>query len=257
MDIDFIKRGISRNKIQGGIFLIDERKKDKGFIKVLVNVKENNKFKLRITKSNTVLNYDVPLKTTIKIPIQLGNGIYLVELFQNIVGTQYIKLFEGNIKVMWGEDTDAFLCSNEIINFDASTSISDLLQKVTAGQTDSPSKIVAIYNYVIKNMTYDYDKINHIDSFYIPNIDGILKIKSGICYDYSVVFAAMLRKSNVPAKLITGYRSDMKEYHAWNEVWIDSGWKTVDTTWDSVLMRCGKTCYMVKDSNLYNAEKTY
>lgn len=86
------------------------------------------------------------------------------------------------------------------------------------------------------HISYDSKKINTIDDSYVPELDKILATKQGICYDYSSLFAGILRSQGIPTKLVKGYKSDLGTYHAWNEVLIDGEWKVIDTTYDAALM---------------------
>ena len=65
-------------------------------------------------------------------------------------------------------------------------------------------------------------------SGYLPDIDDTLAKRKGICFDYSAVFACMLRVQNIPAKLIIGYAD--RYYHAWNSVLIEGKWERYDLT---------------------------
>ena len=60
------------------------------------------------------------------------------------------------------------------------------------------------------------------------------KDKDGICYDFSVVFAAMLRTQGIETKLIKGYSTKVDGYHAWNQIYDSEKeeWYTVDSTYD-------------------------
>ena len=76
---------------------------------------------------------------------------------------------------------------------------------------------------MIKNITYDYNKAETVQPGYLPDVDEILKIKTGICFDYSAVMAAMLRSVGIPTRMEIGYSGDA--YHAWVSVYTkDHGW---------------------------------
>lgn len=86
-------------------------------------------------------------------------------------------------------------------------------------------------------MVYDYDKIATLSYDYVPKADMILSAKSGICYDYSVLLASMLRSQGIPSRLIKGYTSWTSVYYAWNEIYLEASdeWVVVDTTYDNYL----------------------
>ena len=86
-----------------------------------------------------------------------------------------------------------------------------------------PAPIICIYDYVIANITYDYDKAENVKSGYVPNPDEILALGRGICLDYASVMAGMLRSQQIPTRLEVGYAGDA--YHAWISTYVeDQGW---------------------------------
>lgn len=60
----------------------------------------------------------------------------------------------------------------------------------------------------------------------------VLKSKEGVCRDYAVLTATLLRASNIPARLASGlvYQDGQFYYHAWAEVWDGAQWIGVDST---------------------------
>lgn len=60
----------------------------------------------------------------------------------------------------------------------------------------------------------------------------VLKSKEGVCRDYAVLTASLLRAAKIPARLASGlvYQSGQYYYHAWAEVWDGKNWIGVDST---------------------------
>ena len=67
-----------------------------------------------------------------------------------------------------------------------------------------------------------------VQSGYLPKLDSVLAAKKGICFDYASLGAAMLRSLGIPCQLITGYVAPDYIYHAWNMVYIDGEWVSVE-----------------------------
>ena len=63
---------------------------------------------------------------------------------------------------------------------------------------------------------------------YVPDPDATLASGTGICFDYASLGAAMLRSLGIPCQVITGYVSPDDVYHAWNMVYIDGEWISVE-----------------------------
>ena len=116
-----------------------------------------------------------------------------------------------------------FLYPNQYVNFHTDSKAvskgSDL-----AKDTYSDLDVVQnIYNYVIKNISYDTEKAQNVSYGYVPDIDDTLSSKKGICFDYAALMTSMLRSQNIPTKLEVGYSGDA--YHAWISTYIDDkGW---------------------------------
>ena len=69
----------------------------------------------------------------------------------------------------------------------------------------------------------------------MPDIDGTVRKKMGICQDLSAVVVAMLRSQGIPSKLVIGYAD--KKYHAWTKNKIDGKWVLYDPTVDLFAMQ--------------------
>lgn len=216
----------------------------------------------------------------IGFPLQLGDGKYTASVYENTTGTKYKKLsassgtasianknkvFVNSIQqVEWFNNDAAIQFANKLVNDYALDHYGTL---GTNGQKTLPQGyklkdreiIDLFYNYVVTNITYDYNKINTLNYDYVPDIDVILNDKSGICYDYSVLLAAMLRSQGIPSKLIKGYANWTTVYHAWNEVYLtdEKRWVVVDTTYDSYNYLRGNTYSFEKSRSVYTTSYYY
>ena len=56
-----------------------------------------------------------------------------------------------------------------------------------------------------------------------------------------------------------GRNSEIKEYHAWNEVYLNyiAQWVIIDTTYDAGMKKGNTPVSMIKDENQYKIEKQY
>lgn len=123
--------------------------------------------------------------------------------------------------------------------------------------TTDQEKIEAIHNYIVENIEYDNSKYATLDSTYVPNPNQVLSAKSGICYDYASVFAAMSRSLDIPTKLVKGYKNDITEYHAWNQVLINGEWLTIDCTYNATLYANHYDTTVVMNAHNYSIKKAY
>ena len=135
-------------------------------------------------------------------------------------------------------DDNSYLNSSTDVNSENGEIIA-LSKKLTEGKRTDSEKIQAIYSWIVKNLSYDYDKYNNILRKDFSDQYGssiTLETKKGVCYDYATLVAALCRAANVSAKVDKGYSKNVIGYHAWNEVYDSENniWIIIDTSIDSI-----------------------
>ena len=181
------------------------------------------RIKVRIQK-DTLYTYDLNTSGRYEtFPLTAGSGAYSLGVFENIEGTTYSTLFTQNIDVAIENEFGPYLYANQYVNFTTSSSTVEKGAAIARPADDDLEVIQNVYNYIITNFTYDYDKAATVESGYLPNVDEIYSKQTGICFDYAAVMATMLRTQNIPTRLEVGYMGDV--YHAWISTYIpDTGW---------------------------------
>lgn len=192
-----------------------------------VNVRYNGtveKIKLRITGPDEVVyTYDLKTKDYEVFPLTGGNGSYSVAVYENIQGTEYVTSFFETIEVNIIDELGAYLYPNQYVNFCSSSNVVSQAEELVYSADTDIDAVGLVYNYIIENISYDYDKAASSPTGYVPDIDAILASKTGICLDYASVMCSMLRSQGIPTRLEIGYAADA--YHAWISVYItDIGW---------------------------------
>lgn len=159
------------------------------------------------------------------LPLTNGNGVYTVSLLANDGGTSYTVVGRFDVNVALSYSTVAFYRPNIFCNYGGGTSCVSYAAELTRGCDTEMAKIEAIYNYVVGNFRYDYGKASSVaSSAYVPNLNSVWASKSGICFDYASVMAAMLRTQKLPTKVCVGYVNG-STYHAWISVYVSgTGW---------------------------------
>ena len=156
-------------------------------------------------------------------PLTRGDGNYKFTVYENVSGDQYATAFEGKSEVTLENEFLPFLYPNQYVKYDQNTQAVALGQKLVKEATDDLDALAKIYDYVVGNIDYDYDKAENVASGYLPVIDQVLDEKKGICFDYAAVMTCMLRTQRIPTQLVVGYSGTV--YHAWISVYIDGvGW---------------------------------
>jgi len=156
-------------------------------------------------------------------PLTAGNGSYTMGIFENIEGTSYSTLFTQSIEVNITDELKPFLYANQYVNFGPDSATAKTGEELAYSANSDLEVVENVYNYIISNFTYDYDKAKTVPKGYLPVVDEILNMKTGICFDYAAVMATMLRTQNIPTRLEVGYM--LEEYHAWISIYLnDTGW---------------------------------
>jgi len=231
---------------------------DQGVVNVQMADLSASKILVLVEKDGVRYSYPIVDKDVNQFPLQLGNGDYSVRLMQNTEGNKYKELNKTMVSLDLSNTNTVFLNSIQDIEWNDNQKVILKAKELTKGLKTDEQKVKAIYAYVTKNFKYDYTKAKTVSSGYFPNVEKIYASRTGICYDYSSVFAAMLRSVDVPTKLVKGYSNITKDvYHAWNEVLIGGKWKVIDTTSDAAYVQAGKTVAMYKAISSYHPEKIY
>ena len=190
--------------------------------KVLIQFGEQ-KYQYNIKSSSAYVNF----------PLQLGNGSYQVGVYEQIEGTKYSQVAATTVALSMDDSSKVFLTSIQLVDWGEKMNTVTLAKELTKNKKTDSEKVEVCYQYMVQQFSYDFVKMKSLEYDYIPVIDDVLKKKLGICYDYSAVFASMLRSQGIKCKLIMGYTTNVKEYHAWNEVYVNDKWVVVDSTYDS------------------------
>lgn len=193
---------------------------------VMIHSTNNSDIKIKAQihgPSTTVYTYDVPFSQWVTFPLSDGNGEYTITVLKNITGNKYATINTIKFTVTLEDEFAPFLYSNQYVDYDCANDTILTAKHLIGDETDTIKQIEIIYDYVVNNFTYDYEKAQNIKSNYLPVLDDVLAEKKGICFDYASLMAGMLRSQGVPCKLVTGYVGTA--YHAWISVYSNElGW---------------------------------
>lgn len=160
-------------------------------------------------------------------PLTAGDGGYSVTVYENVIDNEYVVCYTVDLDVSMPDPFSPYLSPSYYVSYSADTYAVELAAELCETAASDLDCVSLIYNYIIENITYDYDKAEQINSgvlaTYIADIDGTLSSGRGICLDYAALMACMLRSQRIPTRMEVGYASTV--YHAWISVYItDIGW---------------------------------
>ncbi len=249
--------------------IVDVSNSSDGYIMVKYTGSKS-KIKMQLTKSGgTTYTYDLDPQGKFEVfPISAGSGSYTLTINENISGTSYAQVDTAKFDVSLSDEFGPFLHPSTYVNFTAETTAVKQSEQVVKSANTDLEAVELIYEYVINNISYDYDFAERVSTFYVPDLDGVMSSKSGLCFDYAAVMTAMLRAQQIPTQLVLGYSG--QTYHAWISVytpetgWIHDiiqfdgkNWVRMDPTFASTSSNNPDIIKYVGDGKNYNAMYVY
>lgn len=207
---------------------VDLSSTGKGY--VAVSVTSSKRIKFQVFFGEYTYNYDVASDGTPAVfPLQCGNGTYKFRVMENTTASRYAELYSTSKNVTLDSEFSPYLLPSSYVPYKAGSDCVKKARELAEGAGTTIDVIKNVYSYICDSVTYDYDKAMTVKSGYMSDPDSTMKSGKGICFDYSVLGASMLRSLGVPTKMIFGYVSPDRVYHAWNMFYTsEQGWITVD-----------------------------
>lgn len=249
--------------------VIDYSNTSDGYVMVKFTASTPNRIKALVqAPTTTQYQYDIQPGEWAVLPLSEGDGTYQVGVYENVRGTSYAQSASASFNARISDEFAPFLRSNQYVNFESAPETIIKAAELCKGIDDALEKVGVIYDYVVENTEYDYDKAANIKSGYVPDLDDVLDKGTGICLDYAGLMAGMLRSQSVPCKLVVGYTGTA--YHAWISVWAEEtgwiqdaiyfdgeSWQRMDPTFASTGNKSDKTMEYIGDGKNYVAKYFY
>lgn len=173
-------------------------------------------------------------------PLARGSGTYTFILFvflndDDMGRPTYERYITAEATVTLESEFAPFLVPNKEVDYNADSACVKLSYQLAQHSRTDLEIAQQVYYWISQNISYDVDKAiaaqNNSLGFYTPNPDATLQSKTGICYDYASLAAAMLRANGIPTMLVKGdvMTDNGPAYHAWNLLWLEEqGWVAVE-----------------------------
>ena len=204
---------------------IDYSNSAEGYIMVGFASRTTKELRVLITgPSGTQYQYTLKKDGTFEVyPLTDGNGKYTVGVFEQVDGNRFATAVSGTIDVKLTNEFAPFIGPNQYINFNKDSKVVAKAAELTKDTAQLRDRVSAIYDFVIKNISYDKELAANVKSGYLPDVDAVMARGKGICFDYAALMTAMLRSLNIPTRLVVGYAGTA--YHAWIDVYSEEeGW---------------------------------
>lgn len=121
--------------------------------------------------------------------------------------------------------------------------VKNVLDDLNVYNEDTYHKVLAVHDYIVQNIDYDYSLNNH--SGYNAIVD-----KNVVCQGFASITCKMLKELGVGVRYITS--TD----HAWNIIKLNYYWYNTDNTWDENTTTSSSISYkyFLKGSNDFDDE---
>jgi len=185
--------------------------------------------KVASVESNMVLEYPAQL-AMLKIEL---SGIPSVLKGLQINGGR--QKFEGNILTIRKESltdlNNKDLSQNEKSFLQPTLFIQSDHEKIQKTAKELASEDDSSLEKAEKIMEWLYKNIEKRPVLSLPDAISTLENKMGDCNEHAVLFAALARAGNIPAKIEAGlvYLNGRFYYHAWNLLYLGNKWITADS----------------------------
>lgn len=208
---------------KNGKAVIDYSNTADGYVMVQYTAATTKRLKAQVKGPTTTYTYNVTPGKWGVFPLSDGNGSYTIAVYENVNGNSYANVVSATATVTLHDEFGPFLYPNQYVDYSVAPKAVAKAAELTKDMTDPLKKVEAIYDYVVRNLSYDKKKAQTVSSGYLPVLDETLESKTGICFDYAALMTGMLRSQDIPCKLVVGYAGTT--YHAWINVWTEnSGW---------------------------------
>lgn len=219
--------------IEEGPVTIDVSHANLGYIMVK-HTGSDKRLKVRIKFDGAFQDYDLNGENRYEVyPLIGGSGSYSIIVAVNTEGDSYTQLVSKKIKVSMREEYSAFLVPNQYVWYEKSSKAVAKSFELCEGIESDWEKAETLYGFVSTTIKYDHMKALTVRKPYLPTVDDTLDTQMGICFDFAVLLAVMLRVQGIPAQLVIGDLLPMNQRHAWNKVFLGGAWVFMDPTFAS------------------------
>lgn len=203
--------------------VIDYSHAEDGYVMVRYTAETDKALKVQVKSSDASYTYDIVPGEWNAFPLSTGDGAYTVQCCENIEASRYAVVLSVQVDVTLSDEFAPFLRPNQYVDYAVAENTLKMASQLLRGRDTVLARVKSIYDYVVGNLAYDYEKAAVVSKGYLPVLDEVLAAGKGICFDYAALMTGMLRSQGIPCKLVVGYAGEA--YHAWISVWSEEdGW---------------------------------
>lgn len=179
--------------------VVDYSNTKDGYVMVQYTAQTDKRLKAQVKGPTTTYTYNLTAGSWATFPLSDGNGSYQVTVYQNTEGSKYAAVVSATFNAAMTDEFAPFTHPNQYVNYAEAPNTVAKAAELTKGVTDPLKKVELVYNYVVKNITYDKELAASVKSGYLPVLDTVLAKKTGICFDYAALMTACSAARASPA----------------------------------------------------------
>ena len=112
------------------------------------------------------------------LPLSDGNGEYNITVHKNISGTKYSTVLSASVNAQLTDEFAPFLRPNQYVNFTEDSEVVSMAQSLisakeaeTGTALDNLGKVGLVYEWVVTNLTYDFNRAKTVQPGYLPDVE--------------------------------------------------------------------------------------
>ena len=163
--------------------VIDYSNTQDGYVMVKFTGTTTKRLKVQVagpsasTPKKLVYSYDLKAGEWTTFPLSDGNGNYKVTVAENTNATKYAVVASVSFTVTLKDEFAPYLRPNQYVDYAAAAKTVEKARELAGKETDVLKQVEAVYNYVVKNFTYDQQRAATVQSGYLPVLDSVLAEK--------------------------------------------------------------------------------
>ncbi|MBQ3957198.1 MAG: hypothetical protein II680_15015, partial [Clostridia bacterium] len=125
----------------------------------------SNRLKFVIIVNNSNYYYNMKNDGTPSVfPLTFGSANYKFRIMENTTGSKYRELYSNSTWVQLDDQFVPYLRNSDYVPYSADSACVKKAAELAASAADAVGVVSKVYEYVIANITYDYNKANTVQS---------------------------------------------------------------------------------------------
>lgn len=163
-------------------------------------------------------------------PLPFGSGLYTLTLGLLLEGDMYDILIKTNVEADIPVPEQSFLMPNYMVDYNPESEFVAFARDLGKDWEGERGVAEGLMQWMQTQITYDgtlmedgRGSAEESGISYVPMLERIMTEQTGLCGDYAVFYAAVLRINGVPCQVVHGtvqMPSGKEQYHAWNLAWL-------------------------------------